>query len=130
MISDYSYFIVIPIIVILLGIILKSINVNNKIVFLSVLFLLMNLYSSLLLRYQLKDSEYNKDIANFSSVFIAISGIFTYILLSFVPGIKIIIYPLTLLPYSKIWLDLMLIALPMTVLNKIVRFIGEPNVPK
>ena len=124
----------IPFLLVFTNLILNAINIRNKVVILSVFFLLVHLFTSELLNYQLNTVRKstrilsNKEIAKFSGFIIALIGIITYLILSFLPGVKILVYPLKFLPYSNYYLDLLLIILPMIAVGVIVRKLNTDKI--
>lgn len=112
--------------------VLLLINIQNNVVYLSVLFLFLHLLITGLLRYQLAAAGKEPasayvtplEVAGVGAMFVTIVAIVSYIGISFMPMLKLPFYPLRFLPYSNIWLDLFIVATPAVVANMIVRNIG------
>ncbi len=128
MLSDFSYVIIIPTLLIISNATLNSINMKNKIIMLTVFFLLIHLYASNLFKWQLKalrqDNRVltNSEIASFVGFVIALITIGMYILVSLIPSIKILIRPITgLIGLSDYYNDLLLIIIPVIISNYISR---------
>jgi hypothetical protein len=95
---------------------LTGINRNNGVIFITLFFLLTHLCLTTLSYFQLRDLEDTYvtriESAAFNAVLSALLAAFTYMLIGAIPIFKAPFFMLGWLPYSNVWKDLVIVALP------------------
>ena len=112
---------------IITNLVLKALNLDNQVIFISCLFLVTHFAYSHFMKLQLWncDAENENSIitcseaATFASFFTSLTTVFSYFFVSAFPNFKNIFFLLKPLPYSGIWLDHIVMGLP-TYLTHIV----------
>lgn len=122
--SDLIYLISIPLSLIFSNLTLKTIGLNNKIIVLTVFFVLIHLQATYIFYQQIStfrtDSKVlsNREIAGFVGFVLGITAVFLYLLISYFPGLKSLLRPLNL---PDGYIDLTLLTVPLIGLNVLAR---------
>ena len=103
---------------IITNLVLKALNLDNQVIFISCLFLVTHFAYSHLMKIQLWNCNKENSIitcgeaATFASFFTSLVTVFAYFFVGVFPGFKNIMFLLKPLPYSDIWLDHIVMGLP------------------
>ena len=108
---------------------LHILGMNNQVIFLSCFFLVVHLCMTLLMRFQLRDTQDHylskNEFSAFAAVITAGAVILTYIATGLLPILKAPFFLLKYIPTSKYWYDLLIVSLPAVPTHVISRLIGH-----
>ena len=108
---------------------LLTVGIVNPIIFLACFFLIVHLLLTSLMHIQistLQDSFVTRlEVSMFAAVVSAIVSISTYGVIGLLPMLKLPFFFLKYFPYSKIWSDLFIVALPTYISHFVGRLVAQ-----